>query len=52
MCRFGRNFHPIGQLTHTRRSDGGPEPDGDLRKWVEQRYMGPSKKVMLFIMNR
>ena len=25
--RFGRsNIHPIGQLTHTRRSDGMPEP--------------------------
>jgi hypothetical protein len=22
------NLHPIGQLTHTRRSDGVPEPDG------------------------
>ena len=22
---------PIGQLTHTRRSDGAPEPDGALR---------------------
>jgi hypothetical protein len=28
--RFGRSsVHPIGQLTHTRRSDGAPEPDGD-----------------------
>ncbi len=26
---FGRsNVHPIGQLTHTRSSDGAPEPDG------------------------
>ena len=24
-------MHSIGQLTHTRRSDGAPEPDGDLR---------------------
>ena len=30
--RFGRsNVHPIGQLTHTRRSDGAPEPDGVLK---------------------
>ena len=30
--RFGRsNVHPIGQLTHTRRSDGAPEPDGALK---------------------
>jgi hypothetical protein len=24
-------MHPIGQLTHTRRSDGAPEPDGALK---------------------
>ena len=24
-------MHSIGQLTHTRRSDGAPEPNGDLR---------------------
>ena len=30
--RFGRSsVHPIGQLTHTRRSDGAPEPDGTLK---------------------
>ena len=30
--RFGRSqFHPLGQLTHTRRSDGVPEIDGVLR---------------------
>ena len=30
--RFGRSHvHSIGQLTHTRRSDGAPEPDGSLR---------------------
>ena len=29
---FGRSHvHPIGQLTHTRRSDGTPVPDGDLK---------------------
>ncbi len=30
--RFGRsNLHPIGQLKHTSRSDGAPEPDGALK---------------------
>ena len=30
--RFGRSqVHSLGQLTHTRRSDGDPEVDGDLR---------------------
>jgi hypothetical protein len=30
--RFGRSqLSPLGQLTHTRRTDGAPEPDGDLR---------------------
>ena len=24
-------MHSLGQLTHTRRSDGAPEPDGALR---------------------
>ncbi len=29
---YGRSYvHSIGQLTHTRRSDGAPEPDGSLR---------------------
>jgi hypothetical protein len=29
---FGRSYvDSTGQLTHTRRSDGAPEPDGDLR---------------------
>ena len=29
---FGRSLvHSIGQLTHTRLSDGAPEPDGALR---------------------
>jgi hypothetical protein len=33
--RFGRsNFHPIGQLTHKRRSDGAPECDGALKDVV------------------
>ena len=31
--RFGRShFHPIGQVTNTRRSDGTPDPHGDLKK--------------------
>ena len=31
--RFGRShLHPIGQLTHTRRSNGAPDPDGALKK--------------------
>ena len=29
--RFGRShLHPMRQLTHTRRSDGDPDPDGSL----------------------
>ena len=33
--RFGRShLHPIGQLTHTRRSDGAPDPDGTLKEVV------------------
>jgi hypothetical protein len=32
--RFGRSqLSSLGQLTHTRRTDGAPEPDGDLREW-------------------
>ena len=31
--RFGRsNVHPIGQITHTRRSDGAPVTDGALKR--------------------
>ena len=31
--RFGRSqLHSLGQLTHSRRSDGAPEPDGALRE--------------------
>jgi len=30
--RFGRSqLSSLGQLTHTRRTDGAPDPDGDLR---------------------
>jgi hypothetical protein len=33
--RFGRShLHPREQLTHTRRSDGDPDPDGALKKVV------------------
>ena len=31
--RFGcSHFHPIGQLTHTRGSDGSPDPNGVLKE--------------------
>ena len=31
--RFGCSLlHPMGQLTHTRRSDGAPDPDGALKE--------------------
>ena len=36
--RFGRShLHPITQLTHTRRSDSTPDPDGvlkDVKCWT------------------
>ena len=33
--RFGcSHLHPIGQFTHTRRSDGDPDPDGALKEEV------------------
>ena len=33
--RFGRShLHPMGQLTHTGRSDGTPDPVGDLKESV------------------
>ncbi len=33
--RFGcSHLHPIGQLTHTRCSDGDPDPDGVLKETV------------------
>jgi len=31
--------HSIGQLTHTRRSDGVPEPDGTLRTVVRKKIL-------------
>ena len=34
--RFGySHLHPIGQLTHTRCSDGTPDPDGPLKATVQ-----------------
>ena len=31
--RFGHShLHPMGQLTHTKRSDGAPDPDGVLKE--------------------
>ena len=33
--RFGcSHLHPLGQLTHTRSSDGPPDPDGILKETV------------------
>jgi hypothetical protein len=38
--RFGRSLvHSTGQLTHTRRSDGAPEPDGALRAVVRKKIL-------------
>ena len=38
--RFGRsNLHPIGQLTHTSRSDGSPESDGALKTVVRVKIL-------------
>jgi hypothetical protein len=38
--RFGRSqLHSLGQLTHTRRSDGEPEPDGALRAVVRKKIL-------------
>ena len=38
--RFGRSHvHSIGQLTHTRRSDGAPEPDGALRTVTRKKIL-------------
>ncbi len=37
---FGRSHvHSTGQLTHTRRSDGVSEPDGDLRAVVRRKIL-------------
>jgi hypothetical protein len=38
--RYGRSHvHPIGQLTHTRRSDGALEPDGALRTVARKKIL-------------
>jgi hypothetical protein len=40
--RFGRShFHQIGQFTHTRSSDGDPDPHGVLntRKWSGLKFV-------------
>ena len=38
--RFGRShLHPLGQHTHTRRSDGAPDPDGALKEAVRIKYV-------------
>jgi hypothetical protein len=38
--RFGRSHvHSIGQLTHTRRSDGAPEHDGALRAVTRKKIL-------------
>jgi len=38
--RFGRSHvHPIGQMTHTRRLDGPPESDGDLKEVVRVKVL-------------
>jgi hypothetical protein len=34
--------HTTGQLTHTRRSDGAPEPDGSLQKVARDNTTLPS----------
>ena len=37
--RYGRSIqHTTGQLTHTRRSDGVPDPDVFSRKWSGTKY--------------
>ena len=36
--RFGRShLHPIRQRTHTRHSDGSPDPDGSLKEVVRSK---------------
>ena len=32
LCRLAKTSHSLGQLTHSRRLDGAPEPDGALRE--------------------
>ena len=38
--RFGRSqVFSLGQLTHTRRSDGAPDPDGALREVARKKIL-------------
>jgi len=38
--RFGRSqVHSLGQLTHTRSSDGAPEPDGAFRTVARKKIL-------------
>jgi hypothetical protein len=40
LTRLGRSHvYSTGQLTHTRRSDGAPEPDGVLRVVVRKKIL-------------
>jgi hypothetical protein len=51
--RYGRlHVYPSGQLTNIRRSDGSPEPDGDIKVVVRkniihyrQVYIDPSEPI-------
>ena len=38
-CYDRSHVHPIGQMTHTRRSDGAPEPDGTLRAVTRKKIL-------------
>ncbi len=48
--RFGRShLHPIGQLAHTRRSDGAPDPDGHVKeetKWTLSKFRVYANSMM------
>ena len=38
--RYGQSIqHTTGQLTHTRRPDGAPEPDGSLKAVVRAKIL-------------
>ena len=46
--RFGcSHVHPIGQLTHTRRSDGAFDPDGDLKEVSDRLYDDSIRLIFL-----
>ena len=50
---FGRSqLHSLGQLTHTRRSDGAPEPDGALRAVARKKILHIIDNFMLIVQNR